>query len=257
MPNINSYTKGGTVAENHERDSLPLGVPLEHFRAAVEVLAQLRDSGRLIVFLSPRGTVKFIGDDEIFDRTFSQKFGDAAVSPDERAKAKNEVRSVLLGLLVFGSSSNDFLERSVYEGKLERAEGEMKSRLKEELDIRKNLVTERLVTRALKERNDRLSTSRGDCLDDLEVEVITERYLKASDTRLRGPFLKLQFRVFTGISPAPLLVHTFREILGGSGKTIELECDETDLALMEDRIRSFREMLLKATEPAEGEKGNK
>lgn len=71
--------------------------------------------------------------------------------------------------------------RVLYEEQITRAAGEEKERFKQELKDKLVLVDERLVTSGLRERRKRLETSRTDCLDDVDVELVTDRLIKSSE----------------------------------------------------------------------------
>jgi hypothetical protein len=187
---IDLWSKGISVTQEVRAQSGSRSLPYDRLRAAVAAVAELRDEARLLVFLSPGGGVKLIGDKEEFLKAYARHVGQPEASEAESAKARDEVRQLLTAHLSFGGSP-EFVERTLYAEDLAGATGEEKENLRQQLKDKLQLVSDRLVTNAIRERRNRLDTSGADCLDDVDVELVSERLVRASDTSVIGPYLKL------------------------------------------------------------------
>src|SRR4051794_22414910 len=88
-------------------------MPIDRFEAAVTALAELRDSGRTLVFLTRSGAVKLIGQIEDYRSQFSTRAKDESINLEETKKAQEEIRRLISAIVMMPDTDSifDYLEQ--------------------------------------------------------------------------------------------------------------------------------------------------
>ena len=86
-------------------------------------------------------------------------------------------------------------------------------------------------------------------MEDLDVEVVSEREDRLEDSHVTDPFLRLRLRYSEG---GCLPFRLFRFSFGpraafAETKSFDFECDETDIDLLLLRLKAAKELLLRKT----------
>ncbi len=233
-----------------------MGIELEHFKVAVQVIADLIEGNKLYVFLSPPLSVRFVGDRQDFVTSYRSRLGQETVSDSDARKAWGEVRGFLQVCLFFVDDGDEdrirFLESDRYDEveKLEKSERErVHSVWREKL----KLVGEATFSRALPRRARRLRSAFAPCFQDLDVEVVEKRSSGLDEESLDLPFLRFRIRYFErGSTGFPLLLisHPWVPVSDKLGRGMELEVDESDIDVMIYRLVAAKKTLLAALETA-------
>ncbi len=89
------------------------GLPTDRFEAAVEALVELRDTGRLLIFLTRRGFVKLVGDIEDFRQEYIALAKDNSIDQEQSKKAQDEIRQLTSVIVRIPNPDSilDYLER--------------------------------------------------------------------------------------------------------------------------------------------------
>jgi len=89
------------------------GLPTDRFEAAVEALVELRDTGRLLTFLTRRGSVKLVGDIEDFRQEYIARAKDNSIDQEQSKKAQDEIRQLTSVIIRIPNPDSilDYLER--------------------------------------------------------------------------------------------------------------------------------------------------
>ena len=89
------------------------GLPIDRFEAAVEALVELRDTGRLLIFLTRRGSVKLVGDIEDFRQEYIARAKDNSIDQEQSKKAQDEIRQLTSVIVRIPNPDSilDYLER--------------------------------------------------------------------------------------------------------------------------------------------------
>lgn len=227
-------------------ETLP-GAPSEHFDLAARTLATLRDEGQFLVFVSQSKTVRFIGDFKVLCERIRSN-SKAQTIPEQQCRvALDEVTKFLQLCVSTGDSEKalGYLERAEYEDYFKKNKGdkgnEFRGVLKKKLDQASDLFLKGSLTQRLK----RHATAVIPCVEDLDVEVVSQRKDELKEEGIQGPFLRLRLRYSeTQQDGFPWFVFGNRN---SSPKSFEIECDETDIDLLLRRLLAAKETLLRVT----------
>lgn len=239
---------------NEETSSkvLQLGIPLRDFEAAVETLDQLQGQGKLQIFLARENAIRFVGESDEFSVTFATTLGSGAVESRKARECLEEVQSVLQVVVAAGrNAASEILEASVYRGQFSEAKGDsqLAERLRNVLEKKVELVSNKLASEAMLQRAKRLTTTVGPLLEDMDIELVSQRRSLAQGVEIAAPFLRIRFRYSLGgqsgfpIPFPPWIPNPPRDV-----RSFELECDETDIDLLLSRLVQAKELLKNALE---------
>ncbi len=238
-----------------EKVELPsLGISLPKFKAAVDALVKLRDSGKFLVFLGRRSYVKLIGDPKEFQLVFSD-IAKQEIAQEEATSALEEIGKYCSAWAGVQNAENliNFLEHAVYDDEFEKHKRH-KANLKKQLKDKIELVSEKLFTPAMKQRARRMKSATSACLEDVDVEVVQDRRDNLSDQTVEEPFLRLRVRYSDGSKPSgPMPFFVGQWVRWGSPtvddvSSFEIECDESDIDLLITRLIAAKEFLIKSAE---------
>ncbi|MFH0980811.1 MAG: hypothetical protein V2A79_04660 [Planctomycetota bacterium] len=227
------------------------GLTRDEFQAAVEALVELQKAGKYFVFYSRRSALRLIGESGEFREAFASKLPGGTVDEELSKRAIRELRNFLNASL--GDRAVDrivnFLRDAVFEDEIEQMDQEARDRFTALLRAKTELVTDRLLESAQRERFRRIRSSISPSFEDLDVEVISHRRDQLSDEDIDTPFLRLRFRYSEVTGDGVLGVPTWgaiHEFTGTPG--FEIECDERDIDLMLVRLREAKQRLAQAVQ---------
>jgi hypothetical protein len=245
------------VSEKQPTDETLPGIPFEHFEAAVKALWQLRRDGKFLLFLSRTNNIRFIGDPESYREALATKVKRESPQINDEQLVLEEVRDVLQTCVTFGEAAQaaHFLEQSVYDNLFKKLGPEQKTKARELLQKKTELVFSDLFKGSLAQRAERLDTAVSACIEDLDVEVVSERQDELRGEHILAPFLRLRLRYADGggENQYPWLLLRRGNFGGGNVKTFEIECDETDIDLLLRRLLAAKERLLRITSEEQSE----
>ena len=234
------------MAKKNATEQLP-GVPLAQFRAAVDAIAEVCDAGKALIFVHGTGMVRIVGLSrgaaEIHQQ-LSERLQGEALNPSQMREALKEIEETISAILGLGSE-REAAERLLYYH-LDSFDKESKFDLKNpahEHIFNKVQAAAKLVTDATKRRLLRLRSATIPCLEELDAELVTDRQDRLTGTRVDAPFLRLRLR-YT-VRTATELPQFYR--IWVPPKSFELECDLSDLDLLQQRLEEARQMLLDAS----------
>ncbi len=246
------------MGKEKEGDIKLPGLPLEHFRAAVGALVQLQESGKCIVFLARRSSIKFVVDLADFQDVLSGSVPDAEITPKYARELLREARSFSATWERFREQDDmiSFLEDVVYREELEelsKQHDQARPEFRKVAEAKIKLVDAQFMTDPLRERTRRLATATAACLEDVEFEVIEQRYVEPDSRNTKDPFLRLRLRYAEGGKDESFLsrVIPFSIPWGAVGEGVgvgsfELECDLSDIDLLVTRLRGAKDRLREA-----------
>jgi hypothetical protein len=250
------------VAENDEPkpdNGLP-GVSLDVFQAGVRALAELRDSGKYLVFLGRQSSVKLVGKAQDFQEALGERL-QRAITEDEVKRALTDIRNfcMLASYSRAPDQSVRFLEHNIYDDEFKALATEGKESFRQVLKEKVASVSEHLLTVAMEERGKRMETATGPCVEDLDVEVVRERHDDFRGASVMEPFLRLRLRYSEGTNAGFPFFMVGGPRWGGVGPfslpSFEFECDESDIDLLIIRLAAAKRLLLRS-EQAEAEEEN-
>ncbi len=235
---------------NEIMDAKALGLPNHLFEAAVKATVELRDTGRLLVFLTRRGFLKLIGEVEDFQNEFRTRASDDSIDLDLCLNAQNEMRRLTSTILRLQNVDTvlDYTRRSQSDfsswDDANKEEFNRRQRFKIDL-LRKTIITEAMNQRAM-----RLATSTVACLEELDFEVVSAREDVYRNSSVKDPFLRLRLRYTkaTEDQPSPFFIF-FIEGMELPAPSFEFECDLSDVDLILKRLNSAKRRLLELQEP--------
>lgn len=222
------------------------GIPLELFRAGVEALVALRNSGDYLVFVPRPDQLKFVGNVVDLQRSLAQRLN-REVGVADAEKVLDEVANFCGSHWLFAKVDAlvEFLERSVFDDAFKSAAEDDKVSFREALKEKAKLTAEAFVSEAVRNRLRRLETATEPCLEDVDVELVTKRHDDFAGKTVDIPFLRLRFRYSD--ASATELPFFVRFPWGHSGhppaKSFELECDESDIDLLLHRLTRAKRLL--------------
>ncbi len=232
--------------EPRSPNELP-GLPLDVFNAAVEAVADLRDSGKYMLFLGRLTSVKLIGEPRQFGPALAERL-DRAVNDEEAQAALTEVTNLCRLVLshVESSAVLSYLERSVYRDETEELDDEQKKRFRQMLESKLRIVSERLYSDAVRARARRIETATGPCLEEIDVELVEQRIDQVRGAKIKDPFLRVRLRYSsdnTSVLPFSLFQGPWGSFVPFRLPSFEFECDETDIDLLISRLTHAKTLL--------------
>lgn len=228
------------------------GLPFDRFEAAVNALVELRDTGKLLLFLTRRGAVKLVGDIEDFQKEFRNQAKDSLITLEQVKKAQDELRHLTSAILRMPDAEAvlDYLERFSSEDFTSRREPSLREAFRRHQRPKIEVVASKIVSEAIKQRAKRLATATGACVEELDYEVVSEREDSYRMRSVKDPFLRLRLRYSDSSSFQPF-VFMFAPFEGPETNPalgFEFECDLSDIDLLLKRLNEAKQRLLKIQE---------
>ena len=237
-------------AKEQKQDSVKLGLPYREFEATVDTLAALRGEGRDQLFLARQSSLRVIGNVDELRLTLGKKLGGET---PERARAERLLEEVQTFVQVFLSCGNpeqalDVFERQIFREKFREVDKDSDTvEALRDLLKKKIQCASRLVLPSLLERAKRLSTALGPLLEDVDIELISQRACRPAGAEITSPFLRLRFRYSVGgETQFPLFLLPWVTDAPRNTKSFEIECDESDIDLMVRRLLEAKEILARS-----------
>lgn len=223
------------------------GLDLEKFKAAVDALVHVRDSGDFVVFFSRRNSIRFVGKLERFRVALEESSPGHGVTDDDARVALDELRSILSIYVRTKNVSHtiDFLRYSPTAYRAFDLSSDAKARAAVEQKIK--TAVDKLLTEALTRRIARVSTSVGLCLEDIDVDVVA--LLPKEDPKAPSdPFVRLRLRNSSPEARDDSATPFFYPFSSGTdnGQPFELDCDESDINFLIYRLLTAKEVLAQA-----------
>jgi hypothetical protein len=243
------------VAENDQPlpDNQIPGVPIDIFEAGVRVLAELRDTGKYLIFLGRQTSVKLVGDPQDFLEAIANRL-ERAVTEEEAKKALTDIRNFCMVGSYYRAADQTvrFLEHNIYDDEFEGLKEEAKESSRQVLRDKVGCVSKHLLTVAMEHRGKRMETATGPCLEELDVELVSERHDDFRGASVKEPFLRLRLRYSEGTNSAFPFFMLAGPRWGGVGPlsvpSFEFECDESDIDLLIFRLAAAKRLLLRSEE---------
>jgi hypothetical protein len=223
----------------------------DRFKEVVDTVADLRDSGKVLIFLGRSRPARIIGmgakyeelvEDSLRKKEvgedFSKEFGELAKILRFMSRARNVADTVSACMQM--DSDN-------------KVEAKQKNQINEALTKRVEVVFATLFVESLRNRAKRIDTATTPTLEELDYEVVAERLVENSDQCILDPFLRVKLRyVERGTQSFPQFI-----FLGDISEKscFELECDESDLDFLMLRLSAAKNRLIKAREAIFGSSG--
>ena len=232
-----------------EKKDFP-GVPVDVFKAAVETVVDLVNTGKFLVFLGRASSIRIIGNEEDFVENLLKRKECQGL---EKQKAVESLRELgryarAYGVILSEEDLVEFFIRRIYDDEIDKLEEEEKKSFKDILQSKVRLVKDSLYSDGLRDRRLRLDTSTAPCLEDLDYELVRERRSVSSGRRVNKPFLRLCVR---NSKEKPGVFPFFGTIgvMWGEGPpegldSFEIECDESDIDLLLLRLKEAKDLLL-------------
>jgi len=231
------------------------GLPTDRFEAAVDALVELRDTGRLLIFLTRRGSVKLVGDISAFRNEFSSRAGDVSIDLEQSKKAQHEIRQLASAIIHIPNPEDvlEYLERIYREELGPKRDRGLSEEFKRTQQPKIEIVSRKVVTEEMRQRAKRLATATGASVEELDYEVVTEREDSFRGKSVKVPFLRMRLRYTEGskgdFGYIGLFLVSFEGSETGSASGFEFECDLADIDLLLRRLGEAKNRLLKAQEP--------
>jgi len=236
-----------------KKGAKPLGVALEEFRAGVSAVVELRDSGKLLIFVSPQAGVRFIVDSEAFAAAYEASLGEQKPAA-QAAQVESEVAD-LLSLDLSGGGvegGQQWAEFTLYAAGMREMEEATKGDARKLIRDKLSILEESAVTEGLRQRVRRLGVTRSPALEDLDVEIVSEKTDNIAEEVVPGPLARLTLRCSdkgTAGFPARWPGRVPSPVAGSAQpRDFAVEVDETDMELLLRRLREAKAMLSKALE---------
>jgi hypothetical protein len=240
------------AAEKTSSSSEPiLGTPLPEFQATVDTLQQLCQDAKFQIFLARGNLIRFIGDPDEFRMALGSRLKIEPVDKNKADKYLEEVQMFLQVLVAMRSSgaSVRVFRNHVYDNEFREAKKnpDRAKALQEIIKQKIDAVVSKLSSNALLERAKRLATVIGPSLEEVDIEIVSERKSPAKKADIEGPFLRLRFLYLEEsesvypFMPPPWLTDPPR-----NARAFDLECDETDIDLVLKRLIQAKNLLNRA-----------
>lgn len=237
-------------------------IEYQEFETGVQVLKNLRDDGRYAILLSRMGQVRFAGSVPEFQQKLSENFH-REINSQKTTQIMSEIRQFSRVAAYFGGDTAQavsIIENGILGAEFKKLSDESaKEPLREIVRTKLRAVTA-LLSPAYQDRRRRLQTATDPFLEDVDVEIVSERheYYRAAGPIIDQPFLRLRLR-YTDASGAENPFFTFAVTLLPSFifmnedsnwpcKNFLLECDETDIDFLIFRLREAKRLLSEAVE---------
>jgi hypothetical protein len=238
------------------RREFALGISLPDFKAAVDATKEMVSDGIAQLFLSRPYRLRLVGDSNAWRAALARRVGENRVA-GVLYDAQTEMLKCLEYCLMRGDLSDDIgiLERHYIFGRHLAGMSEQEKELGREV-IRQKLryTRELLLSPSLRTRVVRLASATGPCLEDLDIEIIGERWDLLDRSVTGQPFVRLQLRYSQAQGPDACSLKAWGTAAWGVDIpplwTFGLELDETDIDLMIDRLRMAKHLLSEALKKA-------
>ena len=230
------------------------GLPIDRFEAAVTALAELRDAGRILVFLTRRGTVKLIGQIEDYRSQFSARAKDESINLEQSKKAQDEIRRLTSVIVMMPDTDSilDHLEQFFLDDVL-RSDTTLKEEYRKQQRAKIDILSRQIVTEEMRLRATRMATATLPCLEDLDFEIVSEREDFSRGRTIKDPFLRLRLRYSEDYSGEagylPYFLFAFESPASSRGRCFEFECDVSDIDLLRKRLTEAKQRFLRTQEP--------
>ena len=228
-----------------------VGIPLREFEAVVETIEELLRSGKYQVFLANDNVIRLIGEIDEFRVAFGKRLGGDSIDRKKAQDCMEELRTFLQVILANGKlvTAAGIFEKQVYDDDFEKIKDnpEGANELRAIIAKKLHLTSTKFATDALRERGKRLATIIGPVLEDLDIEIVSRRKNLAQGVEIDSPFLRVHLRYSHGgktnypFSIPPWVTDPPREL-----NSFDLECDETDIDLLINRLLQAKELLRNA-----------
>jgi len=231
------------------------GLPTDRFEAAVEALVELRDTGRLLIFLTRRGSVKLVGDIEDFRQEYIARAKDNSIDQEQSKKAQDEIRQLTSVIIRIPNPDSilDYLERVYREDFPPTEDPALREEFRRRQAPKIDIVSRRIVTDAMRQRARRLATAVGACVEELDCEVVSEREDSYRGRTVNDPFLRLRLRYSEGskrdLPYFGYFLVSFEVPEANVAPGFEFECDLADIDLLIKRLNDAKRRLLRLQEP--------
>jgi hypothetical protein len=231
--------------ERSEDEQIP-GFPLDTFTQAIDVVAQLRDQGDLVIFFTRSRAVRLIGHLAKFRSKFSSVSKTGEISKEDAESVLEEMQQYL-SAYAHSMDMPGALRLLRYAPMNSTYGGELKGAARAAVEKKLTRSVERLFTDTLRRRVKRLQESRGLCFEDFDSGIT---YLRGKDDgRLSEPFLRVRIR------RSPPSRHEFPFFFWPPGTTdaapsVEFDCDESDIDVLIHRLLAAKESLVDAKRTA-------
>lgn len=234
-------------SEEENVQDLP-GLPLTQFTRAVDAVADLRDEGKLLLFLRPSSRVKVIGDVDLFRRVLSERI-DGEVDANQAERALQEIANYCTAWGHFRSVERvvGFLEETIYDDEFRELDEPNKTRFRHHESAKVTHAAERLFGPSMLRRARRMQTATLPLLEDMDAETVRARRDNAQGASVDEPFLRIRLRYRArGSSDSPwgfFVGFPWGEGVPIASQSFEFECDETDIDLLILRLTSAKNLL--------------
>ncbi|MBS0659161.1 MAG: hypothetical protein JSR82_13040 [Verrucomicrobia bacterium] len=208
---------------------------------AVRVVSRSRNEGVVLLFFNGNGLITLVGNVDAVREALREHVANGA--PRYLDFLIFQACMALQCLLMAGSRPSAKMMLATY-----LSNGEMDDETLAVAERRVALAEEHLATEALKERGRRLSSSSNHILVDVAAEIISHRVAYGSESETRVPFLRLSFEYSEGLGKTVVPTALMLFGAGKSTNRIELECDESDISVLIQRLQAAKELLGKAVE---------
>lgn len=238
------------MSENGEKQEKLPGVSIATFEVAVKVLNELRDKGEFLPFMSRTGTVRAIVDIERFREALALSLVDQELGKKLPREALDEIETMLTILCsnVRDERMAKMLMQYAYDDEADELADDQKEKFEGFLQEKIASLKSQFNLTVLKERARRIATASGPCLEDLDVEVVNQRFDELANKKIQTPFLKFRLRYTEPGSLSSMLRFAPPGIRlpALDAKGFEFEGDETDIDLLIRRLRAAKDALSSA-----------
>ena len=242
-----------TKAKQTKKKDLP-GLPLEVFKAGIQAVEELRNTGKYQLFLGRQSSLQIIGADQDFFEALRTQDLCREFDEEQAGEVLQELRRYARAYGQFPDNDGlvSFLTRVVYSDEYEALDAKGQETFRNTLKAKLQLVKDALYTDSIRERRQRLKTATVPCLEHVEFELVTERRSPSVHPRTEGPFLRVRLRHSIDSPDRFGFFGPFSLSWGGLDLTglpsFEVECDESDIDLLLLRLSEAKDFLLSARE---------
>jgi hypothetical protein len=217
------------------------GFPLDTFFQAIEVVAQLRDQGELVIFFTRSRAVRLIGHLTKFRSKFLTVSKSGEISQEDAESVLEEIEQYL-SAYAHSMDTPGALRLLRYAPVNSTYGGELKGAARAAVEKKLVHSVDRLFTDTLRRRVKRLKESLGLCFEDFDSGIT---YLRGKeDGRLSEPFLRVRIR------RSPPSRHEFPFFFwpaaADAAPSVEFDCDESDIDVLVHRLLAAKESLVDA-----------
>ena len=250
--------KGGMMGKETEQEETQKknypGVSLELFKAAVEVIVELRDTGKFLIFLGRTSSLRIIGNEDEYISLMQKKEECSNLDKEHAREVLRELKRYarIYGTLQSENSIVSFLTRTVYDDEYDEQDEKGKEIFENTIRTKVELTKEYLYTESFTERRLRLDSATVPCLEDVDYELVKERKNTTDGRKVEDPFLRIrlrhtkeeagEFNMFGRFSLS------WSDISPMGMSSFEIECDESDIDLLLTRLVEAKGLLIDARE---------